>query len=303
MLGDAKFGPPLGRRLPIVGTAVLGLLAATPKAHPRDARPTPHPDKSRDHLFHRTPAESRRGLASDRPDVTESPITVDAGWFQVEADLFTYRRASGGGISEEEMAAPVLNLKAGLLHNLDLQVVLSPWQRTEVEDRAVTPRRTTTASGFGDLQVRAKLNLWGNDGGRTALAVMPFLHLPTGADNLSTDAVEGGLILPFAFALPAGFEVGLMEEAAVVRDTDGSGYHAEFLQSIALGRGLTARLSAYLEFVGAVSTDAGSSWVGLVNVGINILLTDDLKLDAGLNRGVTRAAPDWNPFVGVTWRF
>ena len=53
--------------------------------------------KSRYNLFHRTPVELRRPLTTDRPDRTESPYTVDAGLFQAEIDLFTYR----GDVSDE----------------------------------------------------------------------------------------------------------------------------------------------------------------------------------------------------------
>lgn len=40
-------------------------------------------DKSMYTLFRQTPRSQMRELTTDRPDKTESPITVDAGHFQI----------------------------------------------------------------------------------------------------------------------------------------------------------------------------------------------------------------------------
>jgi hypothetical protein len=40
-----------------------------------------------------------------------------------------------------------------------------------------------------------------------------------------------------------------------------------------------------------------------VDFGLTYGLTDDIQLDAGINIGVTRSAEDFNPFVGLSWRF
>jgi hypothetical protein len=255
------------------------------------------------HLFHPTPREFLRELESDRPDQTESPITVDAGHFQVEVDLFAYATTTRDGIRESEVRTPVLNLKVGLLNQADLQVVLSPYGRVRVEDETGTSTQVVTRSGFGDLEVRTKVNLWGNDAGPTALAAMPFIHVPTGDRGFTTGAVEGGVIFPFGSELPAGFGLGMMWEVDGVRDADAGGYHAEFVQTLTVNRDLTKRVSAYVEFFTVVSTEPGSTWIGMFDFGLNYRVTPNLKFDAGLNLGVTDSAPDWVPFAGVTWRY
>ena len=47
----------------------------------------------------------------------------------------------------------------------------------------------------------------------------------------------------------------------------------------------------------------GGPWVGTVDLGFTYALTSNVQLDAGVNAGVTRAAPDVNPFVGVSVRY
>src|SRR5688572_26356852 len=129
--------------------------------------PPPPPDKSGYHLFNPTPREHMREMSTDRPDTTESAYTVDAGHFQIEMDLASFTRdrhtpeRDGGS---ESWSFLNTNFKLGLTNNIDLQIVAPIYTHV---------RRGP--EGFGDLTLRMKWNLWGNDGGPTALALMPFV--------------------------------------------------------------------------------------------------------------------------------
>src|SRR6185295_420185 len=62
------------------------------QASPVVAKPGPasRPEKEGYTLFNPTPESLLRGLNTDRPDVTESPFTVDAGHFQTELSFVEY---------------------------------------------------------------------------------------------------------------------------------------------------------------------------------------------------------------------
>ncbi|CAA9243578.1 MAG: hypothetical protein AVDCRST_MAG42-2152 [uncultured Chthoniobacterales bacterium] len=261
--------------------------------------------KTEYHLFNPTPRELMRELSTDRPDKTESPYTVDAGHFQIESDLasFSYDAFNGDptDTTTESWSFANTNFKVGLLNNVDLQVVVSTFNHVRTEDR--TFDIAEESSGFGDVVTRLKINLWGNDGGQTALALMPFVKFPTSQQDLGNDAVEGGLIVPLAIALPAEWQMGLMTQFDFNRDGSGSGYHTEFINTVTLSHDIVGDLAGYVEFFSAVSTEDESDWVGTVDLGLTYGLTADIQLDAGVNVGVTRAADDVNPFVGATWRF
>jgi hypothetical protein len=132
--------------------------------------------------------------------------------------------------------------------------------------------------------------------------MMPFVKLPTNQDDLGNNAVEGGLIFPFAMELPRGWDLGATAAVGFLRDGADSDYHAAFLSSITLGHDLTEKLAGYVEFFGEVSAGHGSTWVGTVDVGLTYALSPDLQLDAGVNLGVTKSAEDVSPFLGLTWR-
>jgi len=97
--------------------------------------------------------------------------------------------------------------------------------------------------------------------------------------------------------------MGLMTQLDLIRDVNGSGYHPEFLNSITFGHDIVGNLAGYVEFFSAASTESGADWVGTLDVGLTFGLTEDIQLDGGVNIGVTRAADDINPFIGISWRF
>jgi hypothetical protein len=246
-----------------------------------------------------------RELSTDRPDRTESAYTVDAGHFQLEMDVLNYSydryNSEPGDVRVETVSIAPMNLKLGLLNRVDLQLVLEPYTSVRTHDR--TAGTVQNNRGFGDLTTRLKINLWGNDGGDTALAVMPFVKLPTNQDDLGNNSVEGGIILPFAVALPRGWGMGMMTEVDFIRDEAGAGHHPEFINTVTFAHDLIGPLAGYVEFFSLVSTERASEWVGTVDVGLTYALTDDIQLDAGANIGVTRSADDINPFFGISWRF
>jgi Putative MetA-pathway of phenol degradation len=265
----------------------------------------PRPDKSVYNLFHPTPREYLRELSTDRPDKTESPRTVDAGHFQIEMDLATYfhdrDRSGGGDTRSDALAIAPINLKVGLLNNVDLQLILETYNFVRVEDRVAGT--VENKSGFGDTTVRVKVNAWGNDQGSSALAVMPFVKLPTNQDDLAGDSVEGGIIIPFGFELPRGWELGFTTVYGFGREDTSSDYDAVFINSATLGHDLFGDLGGYVEFFSEVNTGQASRWVGTVDFGLTYEVTANLRLDAGVNVGITESADDVNPFVGMSWRY
>jgi len=264
----------------------------------------PAPDKSRYHLFNPTPTALMREMATDRPDKTESPITVDAGHFQIEMDLATFthdkHNPDRDGKTVRTWNLAPINFKVGLLNNVDAQFIVQPHTYTRTSDPAAD---LTKQRGFNDFLVRVKWNLWGNDGGETAFGLMPYIKLPTNHDQLGNRSVEGGLIIPFAMELPAGWSLGAMPQFDIVRDTRSSGYHPEIVTTISFGRDIIGNLAGYAEFFQSLSLERGAPWVATVDFGLTYALTKNIQLDAGINIGITRAADDWNPFVGISWRF
>src|SRR5437762_10276739 len=132
---------------------------------------------------------------------------------------------------------------------------------------------------FGNTTVRVKYNFWGNDGGRTAFAATPYVKFPTSQDGIGNRGVEGGLVVPLAVELPSAFYLGLTTRFDAVRTEDQTGYHAEFVNSIAFGRHLFRNLFGYVELFSAVSTERDADWIGTFDTGVIYELTENMQLN------------------------
>lgn len=260
----------------------------------------PSPNKSAFNLFNPVPENLMRELTPDRPDETETPHTVDAGHFQLEMDFanFTYNKTDHETTQAWNVAP--FNIKAGLLNNVDLQFVFDNYLHVRTQDRATG---TTTQSGVGDFTTRLKINLWGNDGGNTAFGLLPYVKIPTSTGHLGNNAVEGGVIFPFAAELPADFELGAETAVGIFRNENDNGHHQEFIGSITVDHAIIGKLSGYTEFFANVSTERHSGWIGTADVGLEFLLTENVQLDCGCNIGITPTADTAHTFAGVTIRF
>ncbi len=282
---------------PALGVVIaLGVGIAAQAAEP--------PDKSQYHLFHPTPPELLRELSTDRPDQTESPYTVDAGHFQIEMDfangVLDRDQSNSGDVRSQVWGFGGVNLKAGLLNNVDIQFVLDGYVHSRVKDRVTGV--TADDDGFGEVQTRLKINVWGNDGGATAFAVMPFIKWPLSQSSVRNGKTEGGIILPLAVELPAGWGLGLMTEVDFVRDGSNA-FDTEYFNTITFGHDIVGNLGGYVEFAALFTPESDAQWQGQLGVGFTYGFCENTQLDLGCNFGVTRVAPDYNPFLGLTLRF
>ena len=94
-----------------------------------------------------------------------------------------------------------VTLRVGLTSQIDFQTVIEPYTRVKTDNRIANVR--DTRNGFGDITSRLKINFWGNDGGKTAFGIMPFVKWPTNQHGLGNKSVEGGLIFPSRSHCPA----------------------------------------------------------------------------------------------------
>ena len=233
-------------------------------------------------------AEPLRELSTDRPDTTESAYTVDKGHFQFETELAAFTR-DGGEWSEFTLGE--LNAKFGLTDCADLQVVMPFFTRVRGGDE-----------GYGDMEVRLKYNLWGNNSGETAMALMPFIKLPTANGDLGNGEFEGGLIAPFAFSAPGGWSCAVMGEVDLACDDDDD-HQLVGLVSATGSHAITENTAGFLEIVGIFTTGSSDDIEAYFNTGFTWAVTQSVQFDGGVRVGLTSASTDFTPFVGVSTKF
>jgi hypothetical protein len=239
---------------------------------------------------------SLRELVTDRPDVTESPFTVDSGHGQLEMDLATVTRNRRDGDRTTTWALAPFNLRFGVTPHFEVGVFAGPYLH-QVEEPRRGPKDSRT--GLDDIVLRTKFNFWGNDGGGSAGGLIADLLLPTATHGLGSGKTGAGLRLPLALTLPGEWDLGLMTGGDWIRQ-GADGRRARWINTATLGHDLTRTLSAYAE----LTSDAGrGSHVATFDLGMAWKVNPNLQWDAGVNLGLSEAADDLHLFAGVSRRY
>jgi Putative MetA-pathway of phenol degradation len=293
--------PQWSMKLDLVGTIAVVVLFVGLLAVCGSSQEAPSPDKSNYWLFKPVPERMMRELSPDRPDKTETPYTLDAGHLSVEMDFANYTYDRSDNITSKAWNVAPFNFKVGLFNRVDVQFVFDDYEHVNSEDRS--SGASAVQSGIGDFTGRVVMNVWGDDGGRTALAVLPYVKIPTNTAGLGNRSVEGGLIVPFALKLPADLDMGFETAVGFLHDNGDGNYHDNFINSITFDHPIVGKVSGYLEFFSDISTERHAGWIGTVDAGLEFLVAENVQFDCGCNFGITPAADDFNPFAGVTVRF
>lgn len=248
-------------------------------------------------LFNPVPKDKMKEMETDRPDVTESAYTVEAGHIQVESDLFKHVHNNTEKILNTASIFNLGNYKLGLTEKMDIQLVVPTYVSNSIRERTTNKIISKTA-GFDDISLRFKYNIWGNAGGKTALAVLPFLSFPT--SSFSDNGIQGGIVLPFALELKKGWGFGSQAEVDIVKEEDHH-YHSAFLYSFTFGKSLFKKVEAFAEAYATYSLFTGNKDI-YGNGGVIFSISKNLNIDAGFNYGINKST-DKIYFAGFSFRY
>jgi hypothetical protein len=260
---------------------------------------TPSEDRSKRsyNLFHPTPKDQMRDMETDRPDVTESAYSLDAGHFQVESDAFRLSRIKTNGLISTQTSFNIANLKVGLSNNVDFQLVIPFYQQEKI--KFPDHRRAQSGTGFNDFTFRMKKNIWGNDGGSTVLAIMPFINIMAGK-YAEDKRPEGGVVIPFAVDLKNEWSLGAQGQLSFLRN-DNHHYDGEILNSLTVGKALSQTSSSFVETHYTYNLDSRNFEL-FFNGGYVYSFTENLKVDVGFNYGLSKGAAK-AIFIGYSFRY
>ena len=286
------------RLLARLGTIMLATLATAAIAQTGGGQP----DKSAYSLFNPTPIAQMRSFSTDRPNKGTSPYTVDAGHFQYEADLLggIHDNYANGRVRSNQVFAAAPVLKVGVTNYADVEVSLGGYQAYFL--RGVSGNQPRRFDGFGDVVVRAKLNLVGNDGGPVAAAVVPFFKFPTATRGLGNGAGEFGVTVPVQVSLPYGVTGLVVTEFSDLKNANDTGRHAGFSGILNLSRSIAPKLTASVEYAGFAQTTHLPTQHTL-DLSLAYLIAPNTQIDTATYIGLNKAAPDLVAYVGLSQRF
>lgn len=227
---------------------------------------------------------SAQQIVTDRPDQTESSVTIPFKSIQTEAG-FLIGFIKTFGITERQIMIPTTLFRYGLTKYAELRLV-----------EQLESRKNTLSSdanfGISDLEIGAKIQILKKDNINTEIAFLTHLILPTGSENFS------------------GSTVGTVNKMAVshnINDFLDFGYNigynyffsgrGDLVYSMALGIGITDKVGTYAEAYGEV--------VEFYNIfsnfdsGFTYLIRENLQFDVSFGIGLNY---DMNYFsLGCSW--
>ena len=231
--------------------------------------------------------------------VTESPHTIAPGklLFEVEGVRLSYDRADAAGNKYTGVAVASTIVSTGITDSFDVQVGADVFLR----ETFTFAGARDSQSGIGDVSFRMKWTVWRNEQRTAAVAVIPFVRMPTSTSAVGTDHVEGGFIVPWAMTIEGAVVAGAMFRWDQLRNDANDGYDAHWQVAAFAERSLTRMFSVYTETTFHVASTGFSGWTATLGVGALLKLSGTVQLDYELMKGLNRRATDWTHVLRVDW--
>lgn len=280
--------------------ACLALLLALagPAAAQAPLNDTIRVDKEQFNLFHPTPRKYMRPMVPDRPGITESPYSVDAGHVQYESDVLRLLTRREGTTYGHDWYANHFLAKIGLTNRTDFQVALDSYTDTRNYDD-LDPSATQVARGVGDVTLRVKHTLVGDDDSRWALGIIGYVQLPTGG-AVGDGGYEPGLTLPVVYQCTKDWSIGGQVAANFFYDREQAQHYLQLTPTFTTDYQFNKLVQAFVELVGYWDVRQ-ASWRSSINLGPQLDISDNVQLDFGTHLPITHSV-DREYFLGISFR-
>jgi hypothetical protein len=236
-----------------------------------------------------TPETADDRLEPDRPDVTNGTHIVDVGLLQLEV---------GGIWTEARTAVHSLGTP------LTVRVGLTDWfeARLSGDGFLAVSDPSGYQSGFGNVQLGAKLRLWADPGGVPVLSILPAVNLPVASESKGLGSGQSD----FTIAVLTGADVFAHAHVdvnyGIGRIGAGTGLprFTQHLASASASAEVPGPVTPYVEGFWFSRQEADGRAVVAVDGGAIYVINPRLAVDAGVQVGLTAAAQPLAAFAGLS---
>jgi hypothetical protein len=238
-------------------------------------------------------------LVTDRPDFTESSVTVGAGVIQLETGYtFTYDNEDGDRTRNHSF--PESLLRIGMFADwfefrVEWNYAIEDFEIGGVEDRN---------SGAEDMTLGVKLALTPQECMLPETAIILQMSVPTGADAFSADEVLAGFNYCYGWDITEELSMGGSTAVNGATDDETADIYSEFSQSWTFNRSLGEQVTGYVEWYVLVPISADTNRTqNYFNGGFSVLLNDNVQWDIRAGVGLNEAADDFFAGSGLSIRY
>ena len=222
-------------------------------------------------------------LVTDRPDQTESSVTVPFGSLQIETGML-FGSFGESTIKTNSTLLPTTLLRYGITKGIELRFV-NQFERIKVGDM--------THYGMNDLELGVKFQILKNQDINTEIAFLSHVIIPTGSKKLTND--QYGSINKLAISHAINDKMGIGYNVGYNYFGRGNG---DFTYSLALGISVSDRIGIFFEPYGEVVEF--KDFQANFDTGITYLLSDNFQLDFSLGTGINHKMSYLS--LGFSWR-
>ena len=205
-------------------------------------------------------------ITTDRPDQTEGSSTILKGTFQIETGILLSEEDN----AEKKLLLPSSLLRFGLTENIELRVF------QEIEHKIY---HSNTITGFKDLQVGFKLQVFQKLNSSTEIALMSHFNIPSSSNSYSNNKL--GLINKLCISHPSN------SKTQIAYNIGYDYIHGEtwsLTYSFLTGFQVNDKFNTYIEPYGEIIEL--NQYLGKINLGFTYLIKDNMQLDYSIGAGI-----------------
>lgn len=209
-------------------------------------------------------------IITDRPDQTESTVTVGKQNFQIESGIIFQNTKDN---SVNSFFGPSTLLRYGISDGVELRFV-SQYESTEIGLNGAN----IDYSGFNDLELGVKIQVLKKENSNTEIAFLSHIIIPTGKENLTTNNL--GVVNKLAVShvlienVSVGYNIGY----------DNIEKKSSITYSVALGIRLSNTVGFYIEPYGAWGES--NTFESNLDTGFTYLVNNNFQLDVSYGVGL-----------------
>jgi len=237
-------------------------------------------------------------LVTDRPDFTESSVTVGRGVAQLEAG-YTYLYDTEAGTSVKTHSYPEMLWRIGMLAEwFELRI---GWNY--LEETTTVAGAPMSVRGSDDLLVGGKFALTPQECLLPEMALIVQMTVPSGTTGISAEEVLPGV--NWLYSWEVNDYLSIAGSSQGFRSVDDTGeFHFVFAQSMSAAVSLTETVGAYAEWFALFPSGAATAPTEhFFNGGFTYLVNNDIQLDVRAGTGLNSAATDYFAGTGFSVRF
>lgn len=229
-------------------------------------------------------------IDTDRPDQTESAVTVPKKWLQFELGVSKQENKPG----DNEYQHPTLLSKYGITKRLEFRLITTLATNTYYNSTQIKQKET----GLLPVAVGAKIALWEE---KKLLPKTSFIF-HVGIPKLASKKLRGDKLAPdFRFTMQNSITKNIALGYNLGAQWDGVNNETTWIYTIAPGINLGEKWYAYVEAFGFISKQNAPEHSA--DAGIAYFINNNFKLDLSSGIGISEAAPDWYVAIGASVRF